>query len=159
VAPVAPPRDETSPVGPDEFVYRRVTRDWYDSSLSAPIQRVAFEPHKKNDVDGLSLFRSEFVTPEDLAAAGPNQKGYVVARLRVSDILNLRVSDLPGSHLTVIPNPDPAQPRGHCLIPQLNSQFQKIQNKKARELEVSLAHLAGRDVVYIEPPRAGPLAN
>lgn len=142
--PEAPP-DETSPVLPDEFVLRRIPRDRYDSSLADPIQRVAFEPHKTNDVDGLSLFRADFVTPQELSAAGPSAKGYVVARLRVKDILDLQLS--------LVPAPDPTQPPGHCLIPKLNSLFHKTQKQKARELELSLAQLAGRDVVYIEPPR------
>lgn len=136
--------DENSPVLPAERVFRRILKAYYDASLAQPIQRVSFVPNKSDD-DGLSLFREAFTSAAEVAAKGPNAKGYVVARLLVQDIVGLGLS--------VVPAPDETQPRGHCLIPELTIEFHKTGKNKAKELEQSLAELAGRDVIYVEPPR------
>jgi hypothetical protein len=150
--PALAPRNDSSPVDARERLLRRVARNDYKPDLPVSVQRGGFVP-SKYDTDGLSLFREDFVTPEAVAAAGPSPNGYAVARLLVQDLLDLK---LPGGlSLTVVPAPDPDQPPGHCLIPQLNRSYHDSHKQHAKEVELALAELASKDVPYVEPPR-GP---
>lgn len=65
----------------------------------------------------------------DLAAAGPCADGYVVAGLLADDLFDLR--------LTIVP--DPAESRGHCLIPELA--YGRHKEKEAKELRAELVFL------------------
>lgn len=140
--------DENDPVLPTEYVLRRIVnqKDFYDATLDQPVVRTACCP-TKNDVDGLSVFRELFVSPEEVAAAGTNPAGYYVAKLLVADILDLG--------LTVIPDPKPEQLEGHSLVPELTYVIthEKATKKWAKDKTRALAELAGNNIVY-SPPAA-----
>jgi hypothetical protein len=98
----------------------------------------AFRPNE-NDHDGLSVFRTAIVTPEQLvSAAGQRPDSYVVARLRIADLQKLG--------LTVIL--DDAQQPGHCLIPEINLHSYLANKRHWRSVLVELSNLAAKDIVY-----------
>lgn len=105
--------NQDDPVTPDENVLRRISnnKDWVNLSLAISVQRVAFKPFTR-DTDGLSVFRELFVTPYQVATAGPNSNGYYVARLNVNSINDLG--------LNIVPDPQEDQLQGHALMPELS---------------------------------------
>lgn len=125
---------------PDEYVLRRVLiqADCINLDLRKPVQETAFRPTNQ-DVNGISVYRELFTTPEAVAREGRSPKGYYVLRIPVNEILALG--------LTVVENPDENQLPGHCLIPEVN--VKKRGNRDAkRELKVlqqSLADLINKD--------------
>jgi len=133
--------DETDPVEFVELVLRRVLKkeDRINFSLPLPVDRLAFRP-TKDDIDGISVFRELFCTPQQIADTGTNSLGYYVCRLRVSDILGLG--------LNVIPDPQQDQLSGHALIPELSYPNMKADKKKSKEFQFELAKLASLDICY-----------
>ena len=132
-------KDQRDPVSPDEYVLRRVLSEYCDPSLSEPVHPQGFYPTSK-DMDGISVFRALFVSPDRVASSGKNPKGYYVARLRVSDIIALG--------LTVIPNPKDDQLPGHALLPGLSTiEYTKNKNN-IKVLMYKLATLAGNEIVF-----------
>ena len=131
-------KDQYSPVSDDEFLLRRVPAnfDYINHNLSVPVQRVAFEPHKKRDIDGLSVYRELFVFAKDVAAAGRSPAGYYVVRLRAQDYRNLDLSLRPSPRLDDLP--------GHTLVPELNaaSMSNRADKEKSKALQRELAKLA-----------------
>lgn len=136
--------DENDPIQPDEYVLRRINnnRDWYKPELDQPVTRVACSPFKK-DIDGLSVFRERFISPAELAAAGPHPDGYYVARLLVSEIQKLG--------LTLVPAPLPGGPKGHTIIPELNYTAASNSATKpwAKDVANQLAKLAGQNIAVV----------
>ncbi|MFL5241667.1 MAG: hypothetical protein ACJ8FY_06135 [Gemmataceae bacterium] len=132
--------DERDPVRDDEFVYRRIHRNFYDATISPPIRSEAFRPNK-NDDTGLSVFRAQFLQPFDTLAtieAGKQNDYYVVT---------LAVSDLKRLGLTVMPEPDPAGPPGHAVIPELSYQAYHASKKSLKVVQFELVKLASTAVV------------
>lgn len=130
---------ESDPVDPDEIVLRRVLNhsDRIDINLPRPVQRIAFRP-TDDDVAGISLFRSRFTTPQEVADSGTNPKGYYVVALPVREFLNLG--------LTVVPDPRAGQPGGHSLVPELNSLYVPNNKGRSKILQVKLAQLVNQDI-------------
>lgn len=129
--------DQNDPVSPDEFILRRVpaNQDFIDKSLPLRVQRVAFEPKKKRDINGLSVYRERFVSAMGVAAAGRSSAGYYVVRLRARDYLDLR--------LTLQPDPQPDELPGHTLIPELNAgSMRNPHREKSKDLQKKLADRA-----------------
>jgi len=132
-------KDERDPVSPREYVLRRVfaAADHFNPALSEPVQRVAFQPNKK-DAAGISVFRELFVTPMEVARRGPKGPSeYIVVRLLAADVFALGLS--------VLPDPQADQPPGHAIIPELTPQTEK---KRSKELQRELAKLGGRNIAY-----------
>ena len=102
--------DELQPVEDNEFVYRRVPKNFYDPGLPVPIPALAFRPNQK-DVTGISVFRSRFVEPaETLTGVDADKRNaYLVAQLAVSDLKKLGLS--------VLPEPDPGWSARSCSDP------------------------------------------
>lgn len=120
----------TDRVRDDEVIYRRVPArpKWCIPGNPVQVTIDAFSPQKRKknhpgDVDGLSVTRAKsavnasFATPADVAEAGPSTAGYFV--------LELRVSDLKGLGLTVVPDPKVDNP-GHALIPEVHEGVRKL---------------------------------
>ena len=122
---------------PEERVLRRIHRNCYDSRLPVPIVRTAFEPNR-GDVNGISVYREEFVSPKTLANSGPQPGQYYVARLGVGILKD-------GLNLSVVPDPQEDPPPGHALIPELNTATER---QRSRELQRELAKLASRDIAH-----------
>jgi hypothetical protein len=127
--------DEHEPADDGEFVYRRIHRSYYRADLPIAIQREAFRP-SESDRTGLSVVRARFAQPTDLFAHIDPAKAreYGVARLRVRD---LRVLGL-----TVVPEPSPAGPPGHAVIPELSWQAYQAGKERLKEIQRELAKLA-----------------
>ena len=132
-------------IAPEELLLRRIVRQpgQYDPALDPAVHRGAFTPNRQ-DVDGLSLFREAYISASAVAlAARKPASDYVVARLRVSDVLSLGLS--------VLPCPDPGGLPGHVVIPELslaryNDPLLKLGIKEA---SLHLARLASRDVILV----------
>jgi hypothetical protein len=133
--------DEHDPVGADEFVYRRIHRTFFDSSVQVPIQFPAFRPNQ-NDTTGISLFRAGFLQPADtLADIDPSKAGdYYVVRLAVSDLRRLG--------LTVVPEPLSGGPPGHAVIQELTWATYQGRKQYCKPILVELAKLASADIVH-----------
>lgn len=105
----------------------------------------AFEPHKKRDLDGMSFFREDFVTPRQVAEACKHPDGALVARIKVGRLRKLG--------LTVQPSPDPNELAGHVIVPGLKHEQQRIAAEKRRIADLSrqLAELASKGIAYSPP--------
>ena len=132
--------DELQPVGDSEFIYRRIPQSFCDPNLPFPIPALAFRPNQ-NDTTGISVFRARFVSPsETLAAVDANKRNtYFVAQLAVSNLKRLG--------LTVIPEPDPDGPVGHCVVPELSWNSYQTNKKRLREIQLELGKLASGAIV------------
>jgi hypothetical protein len=132
--------DQFEPVAAEEYVYRRVHSAFHASHLSVSIQFPAFRPNQE-DTTGISLFRAKFLYPaETLTSVSPNkQADYYVARLAVRDLLALGLS--------VSPEPEPAGPAGHCVIPELCWSTYEADKKRLKPILLALAALASNDLV------------
>jgi hypothetical protein len=133
-------KDETSPISEDEHVLRRIHRNHYDSSLSPPVKRPAFEPSSQ-DIDGLSVHREMFITAKKLAWCGRSPGNYYVARFSVRELAN------DPAKLTVVAASDIDQPPGHAVIPQLST------GSKTKPIQLRLAKLSADRTVYRPPSK------
>jgi hypothetical protein len=134
---------EEGPVDPSEIILRRIpgSSDYYNPSLADPVLAFAFRPTPQ-DIDGISLYRELFVSPEQVASkARKPASSYVVARLLASDILALG--------LTIAPTPGDGSLPGHVSIPEISWPAYNDRSKKPRlaEMNKRLAILAGKDIV------------
>ena len=125
-------RSESDPILPNEWLLRRVSNQWYDSSLKSPFNRLAFRPYE-HDGDGISLFREMFVSPKDISSSG-GKPPYTVVRIRASSIKGLG--------LKIISTPDPSQPPGHVSLPDLSLSERNNDSIKSKELQFGLSWVA-----------------
>lgn len=108
----------------------------------------AFEP-APDDVDGLSLFREDFVTKEHLASSSTHSNGVRVAHIVAKECTSL--------HLSLRPAPDPHELPGHVLIPEMpyvKTLKTKAEKRKVHDFAQQLAQIASRHKVYV--PRGLP---
>lgn len=137
--------NETDPVCDDEFVFRRVLKKYYDNCPSSPdarVDKLAFRPTDQ-DVDGLSVYRALFVSPDELDRDREGKPGrYYVARLAVRMIkeIGLSVRANPANGLA-----------GHSLIPEIRNGLKGDDKKCSKELQFALARIASADIVYSPP--------
>ena len=133
--------DEQEPIQDDEFVYRRIHRNFYDANIPTCIRREAFRPNL-NDDTGLSVFRAAFVQPADTLANVDvsKQNDYYVAQIAVQDLHRLG--------LTVVPEPDPNGPLGHAVIPELGWQAYLADKQRRKQVLVELAKRASAAIVH-----------
>jgi len=137
-------KGEHDPVTEDEFVLRRIHKNNYKPQQNPPVLRVAFEP-KDEDHDGLSFHRRLFVSAEDLGFSGRKPGEYYVASFSVAILRG------PDYQLTInpAPHPDPTEPRGHCVIPQLSIDHLEADAEKSKSIQRKLAKLASANIVYV----------
>ena len=135
------PRDERMQVGAGEWILRRIHKNHFKPSKPTPVERVAFQPSDE-DVDGLSVFRAAFVSPGQIVADSRGGNSYYVARLAVRELGRFTPP------LTVAPDPDPDQPPGHAVIPELNAIRLKTEKYPSKELQRDLAKLAAKNIVF-----------
>jgi hypothetical protein len=106
--------DGTEPVSADESVMRRVYAGsgFYNRDrVPYPLSERAFWPLKQ-DLDGISVVRTKYATPQAAAAGGFAGKSYYIIEIAESAILNIG--------LQTLPKPTP-QEAGHAVIPTINS--------------------------------------
>ena len=126
-------------IAPEENVLRRVPGQWINLTLSMPVSRLAFQASRR-DTDGLSVFRENFISAEQLATVREHPEGYFVDALNVGKINEL--------NLTVLSDHQPEQLPGHSIIPELSYPNCKAHRQKAKEVQVKLAKLASKQIVY-----------
>jgi len=118
------------------------------------INPLAFEP-RSVDVDGISLFRQDFVTQEVLAKLSGHAHGVRVARVTVNDCRKL--------HLSVKPSPDPNVPPGHVVIPEMpfikKTPQTKVQKQEVKDLAQKLTQVASKMEVYSPPGLPDPFTK
>ncbi len=143
---------ETAPVCPDEVLLRTVPNSigFYTQTMEHwAINPNAFEP-AQDDVDGISLFREDFITSEDLASISTHHNGVRVARVIAKECTDL--------HLSLNPDPDDSQPPGHTVIPEMpfvrKGPHNKAQRQNIKDLAQKLAQVASKNEIYT--PRGLP---
>lgn len=104
-------------VGEDEWLLRRIQEDQGPTENNRRPSALAFRPHRERDLDGLSLYRESFVSPEELAKWGRKDRRYFVARILVRDVQEL------GMSVRVVA--DPHGKPGHVILPELNATNRK----------------------------------
>ena len=131
---------ENDAVQDDELVLRRVLNqaDIIDLSLPKPVQRIAFRPTDQDDT-GISIFRSLFATPDEVANRGTNPKGYYIVELPVNELMAIG--------LEVVPDPRDDQPKGHSLIPKLNCLHDVFDKKQSKILQLKLAQIVNKNII------------
>lgn len=148
---------ETDPVFPNEVLLRTVPNSigYYTKAMGRwAINPNAFEP-AKDDTDGISLFREDFVTKERLARLSKHANGVRVACLTAKECTGL--------HLSLNPAPDPDEPAGHTLIPEMPFVKKTPQTKdlkrKIQDLAQNLAQIASKNEVYTLKGMPGPIVK
>jgi hypothetical protein len=131
---------ECDPIEEQEYVYRRILRQYYQSNLAIPVQREAFRP-TQSDLTGVSVFRARFARPEDtLVNVKPD-------RIRDYYVCQLPVRELRPLGLSVVPEPIPGGPAGHAIIPELAWVTYQARKSHWKQVLLELARLAARSIV------------
>jgi hypothetical protein len=125
--------------------YNKIMGNW-------AIDPNAFQPAKDDD-DGISLFREDFVTAEDLSSMSTHRNGVRVARILAKEFTGL--------HVSVNPAPDPHMPPGHTVIPEMiflkRTAHTNIQVQNIKDLAQKLAQIASRNDIYTPPGMPDPV--
>lgn len=96
---------------------------------------------RDRDTDGISVFRTLFVTARQIAEAGGSARNYYVCELPVRQFIDL--------DLTVIPKPDKKQPPGHSVVPELCADTKD--EERTKEVAALLARAASDQIVFAPP--------
>lgn len=146
---------ETCPICPYEVLLRTVPNSagYYTKNMrNWAINPNAFEP-AQDDTDGISLFREDFVTQEHLASKSTHVNGVRVSRVTARDCIALK--------LTPKPAPDPNEPRGHVVIPEMpfikKAQRTKAEWRKILDSAQKLAQIASKNEIYTPPGLQDPV--
>jgi hypothetical protein len=112
----------------------------------------AFEPNKKRDIDGMSFFREDFVTPFELATANKHPARVRVARVSVAQFRLLG--------LEVRCAPDETQLPGHAIVPEMSFIAGRTREEKRRiaDLSQKLAQFASENKTYCPPGLPPPIS-
>lgn len=149
--------EQCDPIQPDEIILRRVPEDQMDGSDPRRPLPDAFDPHRVNDVDGLSVYREKYHIAAEVAGLRTRgSKPTWVARLRARSITDLG--------LTLKPDPKesegglPARP-GHALIVEMNTGARKSDavEQWKRQLLEKIINVEGGDAGF-PAPAAAPAA-
>ncbi len=126
---------ETDPVTPGEILLRTIPNSKGYYTPEDGIQRYSFEPRPSDD-DGISLYRSNFLTAKNLASNNTHAKGVWVAAIPAQAFFRIG--------LTILPTP--SELPGHVSVPELNHPRWSGANKADKTIiknwMVALAHAA-----------------
>ncbi len=106
--------DDSKPIGDDELLYRRIQLVHFDEGREHGPHPNAFRAGKR-DTTGISVFRAEFISPEEVARNDRGKKYYVA---------ELRAGDLREHGIDVVPKPD-TDKLGHAELPSLTYENRK----------------------------------
>ncbi len=110
----------------------------------------AFKPHPRRDIDGMSFFREDFTSPQDLVKASPHPDGVRVGRVTVRQLREL------GLDADVAPDKDELP--GHVVVPGMRFVGKNLQTdadrRKTKDRSQRLAQFASVNGVYC--PRGLP---
>ena len=133
---------EETPIDPQEYILRRIPKSYYKRSLPTPVATAAFRPND-NDDDGLSFYRECMTSPTTLAnSARKPASEYVIARIKVADVLGLGLSLKLSESTGDLP--------GHVVIPEVNwggYNTDAREKEQMKEMGKNLAELASKDVL------------
>ena len=131
--------NQQEPVNPEEFILRRIHRNYYDAKQPIPVLPAAFRP-THDDVAGLSVFREKHISAAAVASAGRSPGAYHVVRLSVQALNALG--------LTVAPDDEPGSPPGHALIVELGLSAYRRDKARLKSVLMELARLSSQAVVH-----------
>jgi hypothetical protein len=147
-------KHEFDPVTDDEWLLRRVHRQYFRNDPNLLISPSAFEPRVKGrepDVDGISLFRLACVPSHEAILAHiaeDKRKDYGVVRVSVRLVVDLG--------LTVVAKPIPQLP-GHIVIAELNANAYRANKSQFIVMKLRLAEEASRpENILVYPKSLGP---
>jgi hypothetical protein len=148
------PKDETTPIGDEELLLRRIPPDAWNDGYCDLVSDLAFRPRTKGDnvdKDGISLFRLDCLnTPAQLLeriADELKRAKYGIAGVYVVSVKRVR-----SLCLSVRIKPEPAgegRLPGHVVIPEINAtSYLKSTEKPAIKKAMSeLAELASKKMI------------
>jgi hypothetical protein len=148
---------ETTPVSPDEMLLRRVPNFenyffFEESTRTLAVAMDAFKPRANRDPDGMSFYREDFTTSQEVASDTTLEVGARVVRISVQKLTQLGITE-------IIPDPQPG-PAGHVYIPALkyvNRNTLTKDEKRARDnISLSLAQHATKNGVWARPGLPDP---
>ena len=152
---------ETTPVSPDEILLRRIPNNksycYRDRATSAlVVDPYAFTPNRKRDTDGMSFYRENFATPEEVALDYPPDGGARVARVAVQLVIDLGLGKI-----VTDPHDDQERPAGHVYIPALRYVDRKTLSREERQardrISLALAQHATDNGVFSHPGLSDPV--
>jgi hypothetical protein len=134
----------SEPIADHEILFRRVSRNsgWYDPQSDRPVAWEAFRP-REDDVNGLSVWRAKYRTPEEVAAAGARPRS-------VYYVLVLRAGTLRGAGVTVVASPEVGAP-GHASLTNLSTDYYRGEEDKNRITHLA-DHIARELIESVEGP-------
>ncbi len=146
---------ESKPVFPREVLLRSIpnSQGYFNVSRGGwTVDPYAFEPHRKRDIDGMSFFREDFTTPEELARTNRHPQGARIAQITVQQLRALG--------LDVVCAPDQNQLPGHVIVPGMRYASNRLKEEKHRIADLSqrLAQYATSNGVYCPPGLPNPSA-
>jgi hypothetical protein len=112
----------------------------------------AFKPHPKREIDGMSFFREDFTSPQDIAEASAHPDGVRVGRVTVRQLQELEVD--------AQSDPDPDELPGHVIVPGMRFVDKNLQTVEERRTtknrSLRLARFANENGVYCPPGLSDP---
>lgn len=126
-----------------------------ENSGNLRVDPYAFTPNKNRDPDGMSFYREDFATPEQVASDNPPFAGARVARIPVQLLIDLGLSD-------IVPDPhiEENRPAGHVYVPGLRFVEKKTLSDEERKhrdrITVALAQTATKNGLWSHPNLAEP---
>lgn len=145
---------ETTALFRHEVIFRAIpnTPDYFQLDMGAwAVTPLAFKPHAKRDIDGMSFFREDFVRCQAVAEANKHAQKARVARIEVAQLKPLE--------LEAKPDPDVAELPGHAIVPEMKyrKNLSDEQRQKTKDRSQKLAQFATRNGVYSPPHLPDPV--
>lgn len=113
----------------------------------------AFKPNRKRDTDGMSFYREDFTTNEEVASDNPPLVGARVARVTVQELIALGINE-------IIPDPQDG-PAGHVYIPALRYVDRNTLTPEQKQIRdknsLALAQHATKNGLWAQPGLADPV--
>jgi hypothetical protein len=147
---------ESAPVRKDEILLRAIPNapGYFSEEMGNwKVNLDTFRPRKR-DTDGLSFFREDFTTPQELAEKNQYASGIRVARITVRQLQELG--------LTAKPCPDEGQAAGHTVVPEMRyvegNPGSREQRRRIKDIAQRLAQFATSNGIY-SPPSLNPTVS
>ncbi len=144
---------ETTPIFPREVLLRAIPNvlGYFKESMGNwAVAPYAFQPSKKRDTDGMSFFREDFTSSQDIVKASRHPDGVRVGRVTVRQLRELG--------LDAEVDPDKDELPGHVVVPGMRFVDKNLQTDadrhKTKDRSQSLAQFASENGVYC--PRGLP---
>ena len=141
------PHDDAAPVGDEEWLLRRIPSAQLDFGSDTLRAGALLPLNAATDADGLSMNRERFIGADELleSADNPNLRDY-------RGVVALRAAWLREEGFDIVP--DPAEARGHVLVPKLSAgEYGTAEGKKRiKEAVVRLlARIAAEGALRANP--------